>query len=92
MEPSGTVLVFLALTGSYSKAEQRRAARQAAYTSFGLIVGFVLLGKYIFQFLQISIESLQLSGGFLLFLVAMELLMGMNQGTPMPRVNGAMWP
>lgn len=95
MDPPGTVPVFLALTGSYSKAEQRRAARQATYTSFGVIVGFALLGKYILHFLQISIESLQLSGGFLLFLVAMELLMDKNQDAPdakSQRVNVALVP
>lgn len=75
MDPPGTVPVFLALTGKYSKADQRRAAVQATLTSFGVIVLFAVLGQYILTFLQISIEALQLSGGILLFLVAMELLM-----------------
>ncbi len=80
MDPAGTIPVFLALTGSYSKADQRRAAIQATVTSFGVILLFAVLGQYILRFLQISMESLQLSGGVLLFLVAMELLMG-NGGT-----------
>lgn len=75
MDPPGTVPVFLALTGKYSKADQRRAAVQATLTAFSVIVLFAVLGQYILTFLQISIEALQLSGGILLFLVAMELLM-----------------
>jgi multiple antibiotic resistance protein len=82
MDPAGTIPVFLALTGTYSKEDQRRAAVQATITSFGVIVLFAVLGKYILQFLQISMESLQLSGGVLLFLVAMELLMGHDSAEP----------
>lgn len=82
MDPAGTIPVFLALTGSYSPADQRRAAVQATVTSFGVIVVFAVLGRYILQFLQISMESLQLSGGVLLFLVAMELLVGHGSGQP----------
>lgn len=82
MDPAGTIPVFLALTGSYTKQDQRRAAVQATVTSFGVIVLFAVLGKYILQFLQISMESLQLSGGVLLFLVAMELLMGHDSTEP----------
>jgi len=82
MDPAGTIPVFLALTGSYSKADQKRAAIQATITSFGVIVLFAVLGQYILKFLQISMESLQLSGGVLLFLVAMELLLGNDTDKP----------
>lgn len=75
MDPPGLVPVFLALTSKYSKADQRRAAIQATVTSFGVIVAFAVLGQYILHFLQISFEALKLSGGVLLFLVAMQLLM-----------------
>lgn len=75
MDPPGLVPVFLALTSKYSKADQRRAAVQATVTSFGVIVAFAVLGQYILHFLQISFEALKLSGGVLLFLVAMQLLM-----------------
>ena len=82
MDPPGIIPVFLALTGRYSKKDQSRAAVQATLTSFGVIVLFAVLGQYILTFLQISMESLQLSGGVLLFLVAMELLMGDVQEKP----------
>lgn len=76
MDPPGTVPVFLALTGRLSKESQNKAAVQATLTSLFVIVGFAVLGNYILRGLQISIQALQLSGGILLFLVAMELLMG----------------
>lgn len=80
MDPPGTIPVFLALTRNRSRRTQRKMAVQATLTAFGVIVAFAVLGKYILGFLHISMEALQLSGGFLLFLVAMELLMGKDVG------------
>lgn len=76
MDPPGSIPVFLALTGRLSRPAQNKAAIQATITSFFVIIGFAVLGNSILRALQISIEALQLSGGVLLFLVAMELLMG----------------
>ena len=82
MDPIGTVPVFLSLTGRYPVADKRRAAVQATVTSLGVILLFAAIGQYILQFLEISTESLQLSGGFLVFLVAMELLTEKDQDEP----------
>lgn len=75
MDPPGTIPVFLALTSGYSDRQKKRAAILATATSLGVIIVFAVLGRYILQFLQISMESLQLSGGVLLFIVAIQLLM-----------------
>ncbi len=76
MDPPGTVPVFLALTRPMDRHKKNQAAFQATLTSFVVIVGFAVVGKYLLQGLKISMDALQLSGGILLFLVAMELLMG----------------
>ena len=82
MDPVGTVPIFLGLTSRYSQHQQRRAAIQATSVSFGVILTFAILGGQIPRLLSISMEALQLSGGVLLFLVAMELLMGTDSSTP----------
>ena len=82
MDPVGTVPIFLGLTSRYSQPKQRRAAVQATSVSFGVILTFAILGGQILRLLHISMEALQLSGGVLLFLVAMELLMGTDSSTP----------
>ena len=82
MDPIGTVPVFLGLTARYSQPKQRRAAIQATSVSFGVILTFAILGGQILRLLHISMEALQLSGGVLLFLVAMELLMGTDSSSP----------
>ncbi|MDO4258304.1 MAG: MarC family protein [Actinomycetaceae bacterium] len=95
MDPPGTIPVFMGLTSRLTASEQKRAARQATYVAFGVIVVFAILGQQILSLLQISIEALQLSGGVLLFLVAMELLMGQDTDEPNTgddRVNVALVP
>ncbi|HLS72664.1 MAG TPA: MarC family protein [Actinomycetaceae bacterium] len=95
MDPPGTVPVFLALTSTSTVAERKRAALQATSVALGVITVFTLLGPYILQFLGISVPALQLSGGLLLLLVAMELLTGKAE-EPKPagagKVNVALVP
>ncbi|MFC7406424.1 MarC family protein [Georgenia alba] len=88
MDPLGTVPVFLALTSRMTAAQRRRAALQATAVAFGVILVFSVFGQYILNFLQISLPALQLSGGLLLLLVAMELLMGWGK-QPEPAEGGA---
>ncbi|QPK81673.1 MarC family protein [Schaalia sp. ZJ405] len=95
LDPPGTIPVFLGLTARLNRAEQRRAALQATAVSISVILIFAVLGQQILHLLQISMEALQLSGGVLLFLVAMELLMGQDSGEPDTgdaRVNVALVP
>lgn len=76
MDPPGIVPIFLALTLRKSPAQMRSLALQATLTAFGVIVGFALFGQAILDYLHVSLPALQASGGLLLLLVALELLMG----------------
>ncbi|MFD1504415.1 MarC family protein [Georgenia yuyongxinii] len=87
MDPPGTVPVFLALTSTMTARQRRTAARQATVVAFGVILAFTLFGQYILDFLHISVPALQLAGGLLLLLVAMELLTGKAE-EPQPSGSG----
>lgn len=80
MDPPGTVPLFLALTGSMTRQQRARAARQAILVAFGVIVGFALFGQSLLDYLHVSVQALQGAGGLLLLLVAMELLTGKMDG------------
>lgn len=81
MDPPGTVPIFLALTGSMTRQQRARAARQAILVAFGVIVGFALFGRSLLDYLHVSLPALQAAGGLLLLLVAMELLTGKMDGS-----------
>lgn len=94
MDPPGTVPVFLALTSSMTAKQRAKAALQAVFVAFGVIVVFTVFGRYIMEFLGISVAALQASGGLLLLLVALELLTGkMDNSEPSNQnVNVALVP
>lgn len=80
MDPPGLLPVYLALTSTQTQKQRRQAAVQATITSFSVMFVFAVFGQYILKFLQISLPSLQVSGGLLLLLVAMDLLTGKDEG------------
>lgn len=95
MDPPGTVPIFLALTGTMTRQQRNRAARQAILVAFGVILVFALFGQSLLSYMHISLPALQASGGLLLLLVALELLTGKAE-EPQPsgnaQVNVAMVP
>lgn len=81
MDPPGTVPVFLALTSRMTAHDRKRAARTAIFVAFGVIIVFALFGQLLLEHLGVSLAALQASGGLLLLLVALELLMGKLDST-----------
>ena len=73
-DPLGAIPIFLSLTSRQTSEQRRRSAGQATLVSFGVILVFAIFGRYILQFLGITVPALQFSGGLLLLLVALELL------------------
>ncbi|MBX5447313.1 MAG: MarC family protein [Acidothermus cellulolyticus] len=93
MDPVGSIPVFLALTGATSRRSRNRSADIAVLTALTVIVSFALFGQQVLQFLHISLPALEVAGGLLLLLVALELLMGWGgQPSPEEEVNVSMVP
>ncbi len=76
MDPPGSVPIFLSLTGSYSRRARRRSADLAVLVAFSVIVVFALFGQRVLEYLNVTLPALQVAGGLLLLLVALELLTG----------------
>jgi multiple antibiotic resistance protein len=76
INPIGVLPVFLSIAGSLDPREQRRLALDATLISFAVLVFFVFAGAFLLAQMGISIRAFQISGGILLFLVALEMLRG----------------
>ncbi len=76
MDPVGSAPIFIALTAGLTRRDRRNAAFQAAAVAGGLIVLFALFGRLILDYLHVSVQSLEISGGMLLLLVALQMLRG----------------
>lgn len=75
-DPFGNLPVFMALTSTMTRSERKTAAWQATATSLTVLTVFGLFGKWILGLLHLSEEAMQISGGLLLLLVALQLLTG----------------
>ena len=82
MDPPGATPIFLALVSDKSVKVRRRLAWQAAGVSLLVIAVFALFGRFLLNYLNISIASLQGAGGLLLLLVSLELLTGRGNEGP----------
>lgn len=93
IDPPGVMPIFLSLVSKYSIAEQRRLAWKTASVSLIVIIVFALFGRFILDYLKISLPALQGAGGLLLLLVALDLLIGnQREGGSDSDVNVALVP
>ena len=76
LDPPGLLPVFLGLTRRMSPHHRNIAARRATLVALAVTGLFGLFGRFILDYLHVSVEALQISGGLLLLLVALQLLTG----------------
>ncbi|CAB4750591.1 unannotated protein [freshwater metagenome] len=93
MDPPGATPIFLALVKDQPARKRIRMAWQGAGVSLIVIVTFAIFGKFILDYLHISVEALQGAGGLLLLLISLELLTGKDSsGDKTKDVNVALVP
>lgn len=80
LDPPGATPIFLGLVADKSKRERIQLAWQAALVSLIVIAFFSIFGRFILEYMNVSIEALQAAGGLLLLYVALELLTGRDTG------------
>ncbi|MFP3274095.1 MAG: MarC family protein, partial [Paraburkholderia sp.] len=79
---------FMSLTAQQSDGERRRTIRIAAVSVFFVIAVTTLLGQQIISFFGISVGSLQVGGGIIMLLMAINMLnaqIGNSRSTPEER-------
>jgi multiple antibiotic resistance protein len=76
LDPPGLAPIFLSVVGEKSTKVARSLAVQAATISFLIISGFALFGRFVLDYMDVSIGAMQAAGGLLLLLVSLNLLTG----------------
>lgn len=74
MDPIGTTPIYVALTSGMDKAERRRVAIRAIVIAAGLMAVFGIAGEALLGLIGIGMPAFRISGGLLLFLIAVEML------------------
>lgn len=75
-DPPGATPIFLSLVSNKTQRERTRLAWLAAGVSLLVIASFALFGRFILEYMHVSIEALQAAGGLLLLYVSLQLLTG----------------
>ena len=81
VNPMGAVTTYAALTQGYTKDEKERVVKKAVLVAFFTLAVFTLMGKYIFSFFNININSFRVAGGIIILLIAIDMVRG--QTSPM---------
>lgn len=78
IEPIGTVVLFAALSAHLSQAQRRKVAFKAIVYSTVILLGSIIIGQAILSAMQIRLLSLQVAGGLILFLFALQMIFGFS--------------
>jgi MarC family membrane protein len=76
LDPLGNIPIFIALTREQEARVRNRAAYVAVLAAGAILAVFAAFGSALIRYLSISLESLMVAGGILLFLVAFDMLRG----------------
>ncbi|MBT3274751.1 MAG: MarC family protein [Spirochaetales bacterium] len=88
MDPFGNIPVFLSLLQSYDARKRRRIIIREMIIAFGILTLFLFFGKYILAGLHISQPALNISGGVILFLVAIKMIFPQTTANQDTEANG----
>ncbi len=76
VDPPGNLPIFIALTERFDEKVRERISKRATLIAFTLLVVVMVSGGAILDFFHVSINSLRVAGGILLFIVSVDILLG----------------
>lgn len=72
---------FLAVAGGLAVQSQREIALKAVAVAFVVLVFFIFAGGFLLSQMHVPIRAFQISGGLVLFLVALDMVRGHHGGS-----------
>lgn len=71
----GTLPIYISLTEGMEEREKRRAVKLSVITSFLIVLGFIVIGKWVLGVLEVSVADFRIAGGLLLLILSIDILM-----------------
>jgi len=76
VDPIGTMALFVAVTARSSPAESRRIAFRSTIYGGMILIACIIVGQYVLDAMGISLPSLMVAGGIILFLFGLQMVFG----------------
>src|SRR3989304_7300279 len=74
VNPVSGVMAFISITSNLKEEDKIYVAKRSAFIGCIIAIIFTISGNYILEFFGITVYSLSVAGGILLFLVAIDML------------------
>ena len=88
IEPIGTLVLFASLSAHLSQAQRRKVALKAVVYSTVILLGSIVVGQAILSAMKVQLLSLQVAGGLILFLFAIQMIFGFSHEPPVRPEKG----
>jgi len=79
VNPIEATMIFVTLTADMNALEKSHVYRRTTLVAFSLAILFSIAGEFVLRIFGITVDSLRVAGGILLFLVAIDMLRGVRQ-------------
>ncbi|HZG53802.1 MAG TPA: MarC family protein [Pyrinomonadaceae bacterium] len=84
INPVAVAPIFVAVTVGMGMAERRAVLNRALLIAFSVALFFLLAGRSMLSYLGVTMHAFAVSGGVLLFLIALPMLFGQRPSTQTP--------
>ncbi|AAM06778.1 TPA: MarC family protein [Methanosarcina acetivorans] len=74
VSPVGGVVTFISLTSKMTRKEKNEIAKKAVILACSIALFFAITGSMILNLFSISVDSLRVAGGILLFTIAFDMM------------------
>lgn len=79
VNPLEATMVFISLTSGMKADEKKKIYWRTTTVAFAIALLFAVAGDLVLRFFGITVDSLRVAGGVLLFLVAIDMLRGVRR-------------
>lgn len=74
MDPLGNIPLFMTALKGVSEERRRKVIARELFIALGIMVFFLLFGKYFVSALALDLTAMAVAGGIVLFLIAMQMI------------------
>ena len=79
VNPIAVIPTYLVITQKETPKQRARTARRACIAAMCILIAFAMGGRRIFNVFGITIDAFRIAGGFILWVVAMDMLHGQRR-------------
>ncbi|MCS7119096.1 MAG: NAAT family transporter [Archaeoglobaceae archaeon] len=76
VDPPGNLPIFIALTERFEESIRQRISKRMTIIAFLILFFTMISGEKLLEFFHVSLNSLRVAGGILLFIISVDILLG----------------